>query len=125
MYTLKYNSPYGTTELLRFFVNMYECDKSLAVQAFSQSEDCADYWEPYGTVTVCLYVGCGDNCAFVDTNNLPGIDTVLEKEGIAKKTGRVLQSGFCVYPEMKFNTNILKQMDSEGYARYREYRNNM
>ena len=125
MYTLKYNSPYNTVETLRFQIGMYDFDKSLAVQAFSQSEDCADYWEPYGTITVCLSVGCADNCAFVDTNNLPSIDAVLEKAGVAKRTGRMQQSGFCVYPEMRFNTNILKQMDSEGYARYREYRNNM
>ena len=39
MYTLKYKTHYNTVETLRLQIGMYECDKSLAVQAFSQSKE--------------------------------------------------------------------------------------
>lgn len=41
--------------------------------------------------------------AFVDTNNLSGIDSWLEENGIAEHTGVSAVSGFCTYPLMKFN----------------------
>lgn len=41
--------------------------------------------------------------AFVDTNNLSGIDSWLEENGIAEHTGITARSGFCTYPLMKFN----------------------
>ena len=41
--------------------------------------------------------------AFVDTNNLEGIDSWLAENGIAEHTGISARSGFCTYPLMKFN----------------------
>ena len=41
--------------------------------------------------------------AFVDTNNLSGIDSWLVENGIAENTGISARSGFCTYPLMKFN----------------------
>ena len=43
--------------------------------------------------------------AFVDTNNIPGIDTWLEEQGIARNTGILGRSGFCTYPLMLFDTD--------------------
>jgi hypothetical protein len=63
-------------------------------------------------------------CAFLDTNNYPGIDAYLVKNNLAepyKRFGSVVtaQSGFCEYPLYKFNEEALKkvvpQKDIEKY----------
>ena len=67
---------------------------------------------PYATLTVNLYPKkCEKNCAFVDTNNL-GFKIVewLESNGIAEWTYRIERSGFCEYPEMKFNAEFLESL---------------
>ena len=42
---------------------------------------------------------CGVTCA--DENNLPGISEWLEAQGIARRTGEVIQSGCCTYPVLE------------------------
>lgn len=39
---------------------------------------------------------------FLDTNNCPGIKTVLEEAGYVKDTGHRVQSGYCVYPVVRW-----------------------
>ena len=119
MYEANYKSLMGNVKL-RFKITAYQYDKSLAIQAYSEDEG---YWCPFCTITVCLNVGCAEDCAFVDSNNVPGIEEFLIKNGIAKQTGRVQQSGFCMYNEFKFNKRILKEMDLEGYEKYLNFRN--
>lgn len=65
--------------------------------------------EPYGTITVNLpeCTPLDSDCAFVDTNNFPDIDVWLLLHGIAEPTGRAAQSGYCCYPEFKFNRSKL------------------
>ena len=45
------------------------------------------------------------NVQFVDENNLPGIGDWLEKNGIAKPTGMMTRSGWCLYPAYEFNVS--------------------
>ncbi len=65
----------------------------------------ADEMEEYGVVTVNL--DSSDmlplNVQFVDENNLPDIGDWLEKNGIAKPTGLMARSGWCLYPAYEFN----------------------
>ena len=66
---------------------------------------------PYAVLTVNL-VGeiCGENCAFVDTNNLgEKIIKWLVDNNLGKPTGRYGKSGFCTYPEVKFNMDEVKK----------------
>ena len=69
--------------------------------------ECLD-GEPYCDLTTNL-IGtgylAGENCGFVRMGCDYGTDFVewLEKNGIAKRTGRIGYSGFCSYAEMKFN----------------------
>ena len=67
------------------------------------------YPEPYGDLTVNLGIKCKDTCAFVDTNNNPGIERWLAENKLAKPTGRVAPSGFCVYPEYEFNMDEVQK----------------
>lgn len=83
----------------------YSLTKNLAVRAYSENG------EPFATITVNLPDGrlSGDikKFAFVDTNNIPGIDSFLISNGIAKPTGHYGFSGFCAYPEFEFDLEKL------------------
>lgn len=59
------------------------------------------------------------NCAYVDTNNCPYADQLLE-QGIAVDTGLTKQSGYCSYPLWLFNEDFLKSVNSKIYDLYSE-----
>lgn len=81
----------------------------LAVVAFSNTGECI------GSVTVNIK---GDklekNEAYLDENNLPGIGTILERDGYATRTGFCEYSGFCEYPKFKFNLDKLLTSQSQN-----------
>lgn len=67
---------------------------------------CWDYGFPlhWSNLTVNLGVPCKKNCSFIDTNNNGnGIVAWLEANKLGKLTGRTEVSGYCVYPEFKFD----------------------
>ena len=80
----------------------------------------------HSTITVNIgddFIGnatiCPINCAWIDTNNNPGIEQALEAIG-AKPYTRfsgpvVAQSGFCTYPLYQFPQELLEAMDPAGY----------
>ena len=56
------------------------------------------------TVNLCSPMQDGSRLAFVDTNNIEGIDKWLVGQGLATHAGLLASSGFCTYPLMSFNT---------------------
>ena len=56
------------------------------------------------TVNLCSPMQDGSRLAFVDTNNIEGIDKWLVGQGLATHVGVLASSGFCIYPLMSFNT---------------------
>ena len=63
----------------------------------------------YDVISVNLCSGLQDGqTAYVDTNNVPEIDSWLVKNDIAEDTGVRTVSGFCTYPLMVFN-NVEKE----------------
>lgn len=44
-----------------------------------------------------------EKCVFLDENNITGIGEWLEKNGYGTLTGNFGTSGYCVYPEFRFN----------------------
>lgn len=56
------------------------------------------------TVNLCSPMQDGSRLAFVDTNNIEGIDKWLVGQGLATHAGVLASSGFCTYPLMSFNT---------------------
>lgn len=52
-----------------------------------------DTYQNNGTLAV-----LSDSMAFLDTNNYPGIDKWIEKNGLGLPMGVQEQSGFCQYP---------------------------
>lgn len=70
-----------------------------------------DYPEPWGDLTVNLGVPMEPDCAFIDTNNCgDGVIDWLIENNIAIPTGDWGRSGFCIYPEVRFNKEFLDKV---------------
>lgn len=71
-----------------------------------------DDGSPYGVATVYLE-GQSENlpkdCAYVDTNNWPDIVESLLKLDLASPIEIQGSSGFCIYPAMKFNIELIPE----------------
>ena len=67
--------------------------------------------ERFVTLTVNLDASdyCAKDCAFVDTNNCPWAGTFIRENALGVPTGRYAYSGFCIYPEYKFDLEKLKE----------------
>ena len=82
------------------------CDNdSLAIQLL------CDNYEPFATLTVNLDASgyCAKDCAFVDTNNCPWAGTFIRENKLGTPTGRYGRSGFCTYPEYRFDLEKLRE----------------
>lgn len=100
MKTLTLNA-WGTNHNVSFRLSNYVENNNLYVGIVCYDDG---YPEPWSDLTVNLSVKCAENCAFIDTNN--NGDRIIEwliTNKLATLTGRIQQSGFCVYPEMKFD----------------------
>ena len=53
-------------------------------------------------------------CAFIDTNNVKYAEKFLQENKIAQPTGRYAISGFCTYPEYRFDMTKLKSYEDES-----------
>ena len=70
-------------------------------------------------LTVNFPVTLPENCACIDiNNNSRDILAWIVRNGLAKPTGRTIESGFCTYPEYRFQVSALKEADPEGYEKY-------
>lgn len=98
---------YGKTYNVIAHKTKYLCDESLAVTL----ED-ADTHEPFATLTVNLSesgFSCEEGCAFVDINNLPDASEFILSNELGLPTGRLGYSGYCIYPEYRFNLDKLEE----------------
>lgn len=75
--------------------------------------------EPWNVLTVNLGLPMEKDCAFIDTNN-NGRDILawIVRYGLAVPTGYEAASGFCRYPEYRFRSTRLQEIDLDGYTRY-------
>ena len=73
---------------------------------------------PYGVLTVNLCQELEPDCAFVDTNNCgENIMRFIEDNKIGVPTGKTARSGFCTYPEVKFNLERIREIENESYSK--------
>ena len=49
------------------------------------------------------------NCAFIDTNNSPWLIDFINTYQLGVPTGRTCRSGYCSYPEYRFDVDKLNQ----------------
>ena len=106
MNTLNLNA-WGKNHAITFELNNYTENGNLYVGMICHD----DGWpEPWSSLTVNLSVKCGENCAFIDTNN-NGEEIInwLISNKLGKLTGRMQPSGWCLFPEFAFNMEELQK----------------
>ena len=106
---------YGSTRPIQLQVAAY-MNGNLAIEMITWEDGCP---EPWNTLTVNLTWQCEKDCAFIDTNN-NGKEILmwLKKHELAAPTGMELRSGFCTYPEYRFQEALLREIDPDGYEAY-------
>lgn len=105
---MNYTDEYGKTYELRFHKAHYLLGgKAITVEC---SED-GYFWEPYATVTKYISETKDDCCAYLDTNNVGHLIQAMIDAGYIELTGRVTISGWCMYPEGRFNDEWLAGLD--------------
>lgn len=102
MQTMTFVSAYGSKHELVIQKTTYATNGRLALRLILVD---GNYTAHYATLTVNLPQAdhLDEDCAFVDTNNIPNADTLIRVYKLGKPTGRYVSSGFCLYPEYKFN----------------------
>ena len=108
MKTLNYNS-WGLDHAIQFRFSKYVENDNLYVGMVSLDGEYGP--EPYTDVTVNLSEPCKANCAFIDTNNNPGIINWLIENNLGTLTGRIGFSGFCVYHELEFDMEKMREYE--------------
>ena len=96
---------YGSNHFMSFELANYIENGNLYVGLISNDNG---YAEPWQNLTVNLSVKCKENCAFIDTNN--NGDEIIEwlaENNLGHCTGKIMPSGWCVYPEFEFNMDEL------------------
>ena len=88
----------------------YVDGKSLAIAMEYYDEEYKAYM-PFAILTTNIWKKPESNCAFVDTNNLGEeiIDWIV-KNGLGKPTGRTAPSGYCEYPEVRFDLDKIENL---------------
>ena len=100
---MKMQTDFGTYDV-KFKVSRYAADNSLAVSAWDLQEG------PIATLAKCLDdKELADNEAYIDANNCPWALEFLAQNGLAELTGSQRPSGFCVYPQVRFNLDALRK----------------
>jgi hypothetical protein len=114
MQTLTLNA-WGSNHPITFHLANYADNDNLYVGMITHDDP--DFPEPWSDLTVNLGTPLLMDCAFIDTNNNPGILDWLEANNLGKRSGNKRQSGFCTYEIFYFNMDELMQYvsyDSRG-----------
>ena len=86
-------------QILDLEVLRYNTGNRIAIQAYTKTK------EPFDVLTINIPAydaDFDDNYIFLNTNHVPDIDKVLEKEGMIENTGYRLQAGYCTYPVVRW-----------------------
>lgn len=109
-----YISIFGKEKVV-FIKDRYAAGNSLYIGMLSKEQygegkdEC--YYEPYADVTVnILGEDIEGRQAFLDTNNMPGIDRFLLSIGAGKPVGRLGFSGYCAYPLFEFSEEFINSL---------------
>lgn len=98
-------TPYATYPDCFFNIEKYQADESLALQIFNMIDG------PIATMTVCLdgqrAIKPKEGQAYIDTNNCPWAESLIEELGIGENTEIMGFSGYCMYPLYQFDMEKL------------------
>lgn len=92
---------YGSNHPIELLKSSYCNNGNLAIEMVTYEDG---YPEPWSMLTVNLDDVLEPDCAYVDINNNgEDITAWIEQNSLGTPTGHIGYSGFCVYPEYKFN----------------------
>lgn len=114
--TFKLQTGWGKTEDVQLEMNNYVNNNGMFIGLICPSEEGG--YEPYGDITVNLGVKAPDYCAYVDINNMPGLEKFIADNNLGEFTGLVQRSGFVEYPLYMFNVDELRKVCPDGMALY-------
>lgn len=108
--TFEVNTMWGTTPDCFLNVSRYSNNDHIAISVWSESEG------PFSGLTVNLRetIRYPKNFGYVDTNNFPGAEELIERLGIGKWTGGLFSSGFCTYPLYEFDEKAIERWTTKG-----------
>ena len=89
----------------------YLNNKRLAVEVVAK-QDGAEVSYAIVTKNFSDEVVSGPDCGFFDVNNYGYIFKWMLEVGICIPTGHFADSGFCIYPEVKFDLEVMQDGDS-------------
>ena len=114
---LDYYTGYGEIEKVNLELGTYDFGGGLYV-GLSFYDPELEGMDFYGDVTTCI-LPLEPFMACVDTNNnSEKIIAFLVGHGIAEPSGRMLPSGYCMYPVFKFNPEKLAELDPKGFEQH-------
>ena len=104
MDSIKYEA-WGEEFELNIYCDRYAMGGGLAMELVETGEQ-----EPFTGLTVNLKdYPCEENCAFVDVNDFPEAIGLIEKYKLGESTGRIGISGWCAFPEYRFNMDEIEK----------------
>ena len=102
---MTFNS-YGNEYEIGFEINKYIENGNVQIQMMCLEDG---WWGPFASMTVNLGIKCGEGCGSVDTNNVKGIEEWIDENELGEPTGRYGESGWCVYPEYRFDMDKIRE----------------
>lgn len=109
-------SRFGKTHRIQLVFQMYT-EGNLGIEMYVHEHREV---EPWGMLTINLDGKRSKDCAFIDINN-HGYEIMkwIEKHGLGHPTGRIGQSGYCIYPEVRFEAELLRKLNPRAYEVYK------
>ena len=105
MKTFTVKTRYASYENCVLVMDEYCDNDHIALMIFSETEG------PIASITVNLASTdkCPKNYGYVDTNNFPEGEDIIEELGIGEDTGLIGFSGMCIYPLYKFDVEKIEE----------------
>ena len=103
---LKINTFFGSYDCV-LSVNKYSNNNNTAIQILSKDEE-FDCFVPFATLTK-NFDKLDENYAYLDTNNCPWAEELVEEYNLGEPTDMFEMSGWCVYPMYKLNLEEIQK----------------
>ncbi len=113
--TLELKTSRGIIEKVRIEVSSYRENGGIYIGLTSLGGAIV---EPFVDITLNLGGSAIDYCGYLDTSNLPELETFITENGLGEFTGFTRRSGFNEYPYYVFNAKRLEELCPEGVAEY-------
>lgn len=103
---------YGKKYDVTMEISRYQQNGGLALKMNYMDEEFGCMM-PFATLTVNLGYRPDYGCAYVDTNNCPWAEDLINKNGLGVFTGKTCMSGYCEYPLYRFDLDKIREGNND------------